>query len=186
MAALAANLGPMRSEPPDEETYGRVTNPERFEPLVVAAKELVDYLVMTFDVVRFAGTAATDFPNWPEESAETVRLVPSRGVPLVVMFTDFPGLMVRVGEWGDLPGFPSCGCDACAESAEECIEEFARLVTTAVNGDYTESLTKRELRYGYRGHWGSRNSRRPLRHREWKQYGEPGAHSWPPWSRRDA
>lgn len=154
--------------------------------MVATARELVDYLVLTYDVTISRGRAADDFPEWRDETAETIRLVPSRGVPLTLMFTDFPSVVVRLGKWGNLPGFPTCGCDACDESADESIEEFDQLVSAAVNGDYFESLAKRELSFGYGGAWGSRRNSHPLRRGQWKLYGDTGTRSWPRWPKRDS
>ena len=54
-----------------------------------------------------------------------VKLIPSdpEAAPIVVVFTTFPGLHVRLGRWYKEP-FPDCGCDACDESAEGEIERL--------------------------------------------------------------
>lgn len=56
-----------------------------------AASALVGGLVDTFDVEATAGSSAVDFPNWPDGSVETIRLVPAVGAPLAILITDFPG-----------------------------------------------------------------------------------------------
>lgn len=87
----------MRTDPPDEDTYGRVTNPERLQAVVDAASARIGELVDTFDVEATAGRSAVDFPDWPDGSAETIRLVPAVGAPLAILTTDFPGVLVRFG-----------------------------------------------------------------------------------------
>lgn len=59
-----------------------------------------------------------------------------------------------------------------------------QLIEATVAGRYVETLTKRTLSCSFTGAWGESSSRRPLKRREWKQHGELGAHSWPPWPRR--
>lgn len=98
----------VRTDPPDEDAYGRVTNPERSQAVVDAARALVRERVDTFDVEATAGSSAVDFPNWPDGSAEAIGLVPAVGAPLAILITDFPGVLVRFGEWG-LEAFPGCG-----------------------------------------------------------------------------
>ena len=175
----------MDFEPPDEEAYGRVTNPERFQPVVTAARSLIKHLVDNYEVGRSAGTAAEDFPGTAVPAIETIRLTPKVGVPLVFMITDFPGVVVRFGEWGNFPGFPSCGCDACDESPDDVIEDLNRQVSAAVNGNYAETLTKRKLTLEFRYARGSQRSESTLRRGEWRQYGSLGTHTWPPWARRE-
>lgn len=76
--------------PPDEDAYGRFTNPERFRAVVDAASAPVSELVDSFDVEVLAGSSAVDFPGWSDGSAETIRLVPAVGAPLAILITDFP------------------------------------------------------------------------------------------------
>jgi len=64
----------VRTDPPDEDAYGRVTNPERFQAVADAHTALVDELVDTFDVEATVGNSAVDFPNWPDGSAEPTQL----------------------------------------------------------------------------------------------------------------
>jgi hypothetical protein len=174
----------VRTDAPDEDAYGRVTNPERFQAVVDAATAVARELVDTFDVEATAGSAAVDFPNWPDGSAETIRLVPAVGTPLAILITVLPGVLVRFGTWGR-EAFPGCGCDACDEQPPEVIERMRRLVGAAVEGRYEEALTKRTLSYSFTGTWGGSASRKRLERGEWKHHGEPGAHSWPPWPRRE-
>ncbi len=174
----------MRTGPPDEGAYGRVTNPERFQAVADAANAMIDELVATFDVEARVGSSAVDFPNWPDGSAETIRLVPAVGAPLAILITDFPGVLVRFGARGR-EAFPGCGCDACDEQPQEVVARMHQLVDAAVEGRYEETLTKRTLSCSFTGAWGGESSRGRLQRGEWKRLGELGARTWPPWPRRE-
>ena len=104
-------------EPPHPESYGRVTNPERYAVLHEETRSLIESLVSKCDVISHPGDVGLDFPEWKGSTGEVVRLAPTRGVPLAFLFTDFPGVLIRLGEWGVEP-FPVCGCDACDEKPE--------------------------------------------------------------------
>jgi hypothetical protein len=186
--AIAASLpkrqaDAMTTDPPDDEAYGRVSNPERFQEVADAATALISELVDTFDVETAAGSSAVDFPNWPDGSAATIRLLPAVGTPLAILVTDFPGVLIRFGAWGR-EAFPGCGCDACDEQPPDVIERLHRLIEAAVEGKYKEALTKRTLSYSFSGTWGGESSEGRLKRGEWRRLGELGPHSWPPWPRR--
>src|SRR5690606_1283273 len=61
---------------PPEEAYGRVTNPERFQPVVDAALALIDDLTVRYQVVRSSGISSVDFPTLEGAPLDTVRLTP--------------------------------------------------------------------------------------------------------------
>jgi hypothetical protein len=168
---------------PDQEAYGRVTNPERYQVVVDAAHRMIDDLVETYQVELGPGTPSVDFPDWTNDAEQAVRLRPSQGAPLAVMFTAFPGVVVRVGDWG-VETFQTCGCDACNEPPSEVVERLHDLVGAAVEGQYEEKLTKRTLTYAYASRRGVLSGKQPLDHGEWKQYGLPAAHRWQPWPTR--
>lgn len=173
----------MEYEPPPDEAYGRVTNPERYRAVVEAAHELVASLGADFGASMETGIAATDFPGWHEPEAPTTRITPARGMRITVMYTDFPGVVLGVGElnrYGPYDAFPSCGCDACDEPIADLIDHMGELVAAVVDGSYREGLTKTKL---WRA-WGGGRSWRTLRRGEWKKYGELGELSWEPWPRR--
>ena len=173
----------MEFEQPPDEAYGRVTNPGRYQTVVDATEGLVASLVEDFEVSVETGVAATDFPEWHEPEAPTTRLVPTCGMSIAVMYTDFPGVVLAIGElrsWGLHDAFPSCGCDACDEKPEELSDAITELLDAAVGGSYREGLTRKKLSRT----WGGRGNSRYLRRGEWKQYGELRALSWEPWPRR--
>lgn len=168
---------------PDHEAYGRVTNPERYQIVVDAAHDRVEDLVEAYQVESEAGEPEVDFADWTGDSESVVRLQPVRGAPLGFMFTAFPGVVVRVGEWG-VRAFPACGCDACDEPPIEVVERLNDFVDAAIEGTYEEELTKRMLTYRYPSRRGALSTERSLERGEWKQYGIPTRHSWPAWSIR--
>ena len=114
-------------EGPPEEAYSRVTNPERFQPLHAAATELLDRLEREFAVERLEGHDADDELGKKSLARPAIRLTPHdrKAAPIVVAFSEFPGLHVRFGSWRTEP-FPNCGCDACDETADGEIEEDDR------------------------------------------------------------
>lgn len=179
----AVHAGAVDTEQPDQEAYGRVTNPERYQIVVEAARDRIDDLTEAYQVKSEAGEPKADFPEWADGSETVVRLQPVRGAPLTFMVTDFPGVMVRVGEWG-IHALPVCGCDACNESPKEVVERLNDLVDAAIEGTYEEQLTKRTLTYGYPSRRGSLFTEKPLERGEWKRYGIPTTHRWPAWPTR--
>ena len=127
--------------PPDE-AYSRVTNPERFEPLHSAVKEMIARMEETFDVHRVEGYGLDEELEGKIAIVRpSVRLTPvnSNAAPITVVFSDFPGLFVRFGRWVTEP-FPSCGCDACDESAADEIERLTELVDVVTAGGFREAV----------------------------------------------
>ena len=128
-------------EEPPEEAYSRVTNPERFQPLHAAAVELLDRLEREYAVVRSEGRDVDDELGGRSLARPIVKLTPQdpEAAPIVVAFTDFPGLFFRFGTWRTEP-FPNCGCDACDETADGSIEEMTRMVEAVVSGGFREAM----------------------------------------------
>ena len=128
-------------EGPPEEAYSRVTNPERFQPLHAAATELLDRLEREFAVERIEGHDVDDELGKESLARPLIRLVPHdpQAAPIVVAFTEFPGLHVRFGSWYTEP-FPGCGCDACDETADGSLKEMTELVEAVVAGGFRESI----------------------------------------------
>ena len=128
-------------EGPPEEAYSRVTNPERFQPLHAAATELLDRLEREFAVERLEGHDADDELGRESLARPPIRLVPHdpQAAPIVVAFTEFPGLNLRFGSWRTEP-LPHCGCDACDETADGLIEEMTRMVEAVVSGGFREAM----------------------------------------------
>ena len=167
---------PWDDEPPDD-AYNRVTNPERFAPVLTAARGLLHRLEATYEVSREVGDRS-DFGQHATDFTEVVRLVPAGdGGSLAVGFTDFPGVFVRVGH-GLVEGYPSCGCDACDEQADDLVDELEEFVDAFVNGGVTETLTRHAYKHTI-VHRGSGWTR--LDRGEWKEIGPLGTSTWPAW-----
>jgi hypothetical protein len=168
---------------PDDDAYGRVTNPERFGRVVDAARSLIQLLGTTYDVEvqHTAGGFQIGSNNWGEPDGEMVHLVPREGAPISTAITGFPGVAIRFGEWG-VEGFPTCGCDACDEQPESEIERMDEIVNAVVAGHYEEELTRRSLRTSFSGPWGSSSSETRLEKRESEEYGDTAVHRWSRWA----
>ncbi len=128
-------------EGPPEEAYSRVTEPERFAPLHDWALDTVARLERDYEVIRVEGVGLDHDLERSQISRPTIKLTPLQdsGAPATIVFTDFPGLAVRMGRWFT-DWFPSCGCDACDEMPDGVFEEFTRLVRCVVSSGFRESL----------------------------------------------
>lgn len=129
-------------EGPPPEAYSRVTNPERFAPLHNTAAQLLDKLERDFDVKRAEGDDLdSELEGRYPLARPSVTLVPRdpEAAPVVISFSTFPGVYVRVGRWYTA-AFPSCGCDACDETAEEEIERLERLMENVTAGHFQEAI----------------------------------------------
>ena len=132
---------PDAGDPPDE-AYSRVTNPERFRPLHEAALGLVERLKADFDVKVEEGYDLP-FPRIHKSELDlpSVRLTPYDPdcAPISIAFTDFPGIIIRLGKWKEEP-FPDCGCDACDEDADEEIEAMTEIFESVTGGGFLEAI----------------------------------------------
>jgi hypothetical protein len=57
------------SDSPHPDSYGRVTNPERYAVLHDEARSLIESLVTSYDVTAVSGDVAIDFPEWKARPA---------------------------------------------------------------------------------------------------------------------
>ena len=184
-------------EGPPPEAYSRVTNAERFRPLHAAMEEIIGRLESGFEVERTEGYGLDEeLEKGLDLAGPFVRLSPedADAAPITVAFTAFPGLHLRFGRW-HTELFPSCGCDACDESADWEIERLTETVEDVTAGRFRESLrrplipftgfaqTAAELwsAFRYRSS-GSRINRR--RAREMSGGRRRVELNWKPWSRR--
>jgi hypothetical protein len=168
---------------PHPDSYGRVTNPERYSVLHDEARSIIESLVSTYEVMAETGDVAIDFPEWMGSAGDVTRLVPTQGTPVALLFTDFPGVVVRLGEWGT-EAFPVCGCDACDEKPDEVIVRLRNLIDLVIAGGYQEVLTKRSLRQSFDGPQGLSVSETRIHRAERRRLGQLGSHKWPPWPQR--
>jgi len=127
-------------EGPPPEAYSRVTNPERFEPLHDTATKLLERLEREFDVERSQRYGLdAELEKRYQSARPSTRLLPrdAGAAPLIMAFSAFPGLHVRFGRWC-MMAFPSCGCDACDETAEDEIERLTSLIDDLTTGRFRE------------------------------------------------
>ena len=156
-------------EMPDEDSYSRITKPERFLPLHDFTLKLVERLKSSYDVMYEEGLASDAAPIHNITLARpSIRLTPKNenAAPLIFRFSTFPGVVIRFGLWEE-KAFPNCGCDACAETVEENLEDIQENVKSVINGNFKESIHKNPRsrdtswiytrRYSFRGSNGSSN-----------------------------
>jgi hypothetical protein len=120
-----------RDRTPPDDAYERVSHPERFAPLHALADALLAHLVARFDVEATA---------WRDGHGDrVVDLRPTEGAPIRITWSAFPGLHVRAGLLATHDA-PSCGCDACDETAESEADGVEEAVLAVVEGRFTERL----------------------------------------------
>ena len=127
-------------DPPPPEAYGRVTNPERFQVLHTTMLSIITRLETDFDVQREDGYGLDHALEKEFGLAlPSIRLIPNdpEAAPLTIIFSDFPGLALRMGRWFDEP-FPVCGCDACHDTGETEIQRLTQIVESVIAGRFRE------------------------------------------------
>ena len=181
------------AEPPPE-AYSRVTNPGRFRPLHAFALEMADRLAAGYDVARTEAFAPPPGVAPFEHARPPVTLTPSTpaAAPVAIAFTTFPGVIVRYGRWLAEP-FPSCGCDACGETAGGEGARLEELLGDVVAGRFTEELTipllgEARLRWtlGGGGHRSAGMRRLPRARARTLRGAGPRRVRWQPWPPRMA
>ena len=125
---------------PPENSYSVTSNPERFADLHVVADALIDFLTRAYDItVTDELRCANDLSVSGADVVRAVRLTPldDTAAPLTFAFTSFPGVVMHAGMLHDFI-YPSCGCDACDETAITQVEELEQLVLGVAAGCYRE------------------------------------------------
>jgi hypothetical protein len=119
---------------PPQDTYSVTRHPQRFRPLHAVADALVAWLIATYQVTAEDDLSVTSDLARPRTDVErAVRLTPTGGgATVAIVFTSFPGVVVRVADGPDLP-YPACGCDACDESWEDLADELEESVRSAAH-----------------------------------------------------
>ncbi len=180
---------------PPPEAYSRVTNPERFAPLHEIAAKLLNRLERDFDVERAEGYGLDlELEQRYHLARPTVSLLPHDpgAAPLVLAFSSFPGLHFRFGRWCML-AFPSCGCDACQESAEMEIDRLTSIVNDVTAGRFREAVRIRpdgdvwlESEFWSADERSTRQSFRldPDRAQQLTAQRDRLSHDWNPWPKR--
>lgn len=143
--------------PPDD-SYSRVSTPQRFLPLQVVARQLIAHLAREYEVeVATDPLFVSDFSN-PAGVGEVVRLIPASPLAarLTFGFTSLPGVFLAAGAFHQF-AFPSCGCDACDEDMDAQLDQLEETVFAVVDGDYREWVTSPEVGFALRLRSGSRS-----------------------------
>jgi hypothetical protein len=110
--------------------------------------------------------------------------------PLTVAFSTFPGLFVRFGRWY-VAAFPTCGCDACDETAESETERLNSLIDNMTAGRFREVIRVRAdgTTWKESEFWSIGRVREELRLDETRaqkllEAGDRFSHDWGSWPRR--
>jgi hypothetical protein len=126
---------------PDLDAYSRVTEPERFRPLHRLALDLVHHLEGEYAVIREERFELLPWMAPFEHAHPPLTLFPitTTAAPIAIAFTAFPSVVVRFGRWVSEP-YPSCACDACAETATGAGARLEEHVRNVVSGRFMEEL----------------------------------------------
>ena len=126
--------------------YPHIADTARFAVLHEAAETLLDQLTERYMVQR---RETKESVGSEDALVRTVRLIPRTPAagPLAVAFTDFPGLLIRLGRWW-AEDLPACGCDDCGEDPAELVEVLRTQTSALVEGGLWE-----RVRRGVGGSW---------------------------------
>ncbi len=181
-------------ESPPLEAYSRVTDAERFGSLHRVAAELLDRLEREFDAERADGYGLDpELEQGFKLARPSVSLVPrdAGAAPIVVAFSAFPGIVVRFGRWCTA-AFPTCGCDACDETAEDEIERLKSMIDNLTAGRFREAIrisaegaTWHEWEFwSGGGRCAQKSQLDPARARQLVAAGDRSFYEWGPWPKR--
>ena len=123
---------------PPAEAYGRLTDVARFAELHDVGRNLLDDLERRYDARRVM-TTEPDSHSAVEAAAVTLVPADPLAATLTLVFDAFPGLIMRFGDCGSTHE-PICGCDACDEDLDSCVERLTDLVEAVVAGAFGERL----------------------------------------------
>ena len=179
---------------PPLEAYSRVTNPERFASLHDSAAGWLHRLERDFETERREAYGLDpELEHDCNLSRPSVALLPCDvgAAPLIIAFSDFPGLRVRFGHWY-VVAFPTCGCDACDETAESETERLGSLIDNMTAGRFREAIRVRADGTAWKESelWstGGRCSEKlrldQTRTRKLLDGGNRSTYVWGPWPRR--
>jgi hypothetical protein len=154
-----------------------------------AVLEALDRLTTEYDVERVEGYGLDAELESRELARPSIRLVPneSEAAPILVAFTIFPGLGLRLGRW-HTDRYPGCGCDACDETAGTEIARLQRVIDDVTAGRFREAIRlpligPARQSYGIGGSGGEGRVERS-RAREMLAGGNRSSYEWAPWPRR--
>lgn len=141
--------------PPDD-SYSRVSTPQRFLPLQAVARQLIAHLTREYEVeVATDPSFVSDFSN-PFGVGEVVRLTPASPLAARLSFglTSLPGVFIAAGAFHQF-AFPACGCDACHEGTDAQLDQLEETVFAVVNGGYREWVAGAGVGFSLRFNSGS-------------------------------
>jgi hypothetical protein len=170
---------------PPLEAYSRVTDPERFASLHHAATGLLDGLEREFEAQRSEAYGLD--PELEQDcnlSRPSVALLPrdTGAAPIVIVFSAFPGLRVRFGRWY-VVAFPTCGCDACDETAESETARLRSFIDNMTAGRFRETIRESEF-WSADGRCAEELRLDQARTRKLLAAEDRRAYDWGPWPRR--
>ncbi len=171
------------------EAYGRVSRDvdALFGPVCRAADQHVERLRHDFDVALTPlASGAAGFRH--DDTVRAVLVSPSdpRASSLTIGWTGFPGVLLRYGRF-QVTALPSCGCDACDETTEECLEDLAQRLDLVTAGFWEELVVGAEVveRCQEPGGWSASTVLEPDRAAALRA-GGPLRFDWAPWPARRA
>jgi hypothetical protein len=170
------------AEGPPLEAYSRVTDAERFGSLHRVAAELLDRLELEFEAERAEGYGLDpELEQGFKLARPSVSLVPrdAGAAPIVVAFSTFPGIVARFGRWCTA-AFPTCGCDACDETAEGEIERLNSMIDNLT----AEGTPWQEWEFGSDSGRCAKSRLDPDRARQLVAAGDRSLYEWGPWPKR--
>lgn len=139
------NYGNRWPDSPPDDQYSETRHPDRFAPLHIVANALIDHLNATYDVLVEEGShlvADLDHPVIYHAVTRAVKLSPK--VPgtaeILIALTDQPGITLGAGALFS-EQFPDCGCDACDESVERCMNELEQRIFAIIGGGLKENTS---------------------------------------------
>lgn len=129
---------------PPTESYSRTSHLDRYEPLQVVARALIDYLASAYDVtLDKSESGIADFVH-PLDVLEAVRVSPidPNCASLTFGFTSTSAVFLHAGVLRDF-AYPTCGCDACDEGIAVTLDRLEWTVFAVTDGNFRESVTGR-------------------------------------------
>lgn len=126
---------------PPEEAYSRSTDPHRFQPLHPFAWKVIRQIQDVFGITHFSADDPVPSNEALGEIREVIGLAPLHPLcaAITIGFTSFPGLVVHCGHWM-VDRFPSCGCDACGETADSEAFRFEDTLLAVIQGSFRERV----------------------------------------------
>lgn len=123
-----------------DEAYGRVTDPDRFAPVVAAARALIAHFEDEGASVERGVDPPGQLSRTQHNIIEVIR-VSTRTNRLTFVVTAFPGVILDID--GVQFGYPFCGCDHCDETALETVERLERATLDRNEGGKIHASTLR-------------------------------------------